>query len=144
LLCINLVTFRKVCYLILTYLIKSSLIANKIAISFCHNLSGFKLSVMHLGLCGSDKRGRILGNRINTDFKGVLKTCQAIKECSVCKKDLCSRHYETFSLSRLSSSNSAGTSLTYFFCWEHAEEFIDTLVKTLGDTRPVPYGGMAK
>ncbi|HEY7535618.1 MAG TPA: hypothetical protein VH878_06690 [Thermodesulfobacteriota bacterium] len=69
---------------------------------------------------------------------------QAIKECSVCKKDLCSRHYETFSLSRLSSASGSGTSLTYFFCREHAEEFINTLVKTLGDTRPVPYGGMAK
>ena len=84
----------------------------------------------------------------HVDEKGVQCTSdgsrQAIKEWSVCKKDLCSRHYETFSLSRLSSPNSAGTSLTYFFCWEHAEEFINTLLKTLGDTRPVPYGGMAK
>ncbi|HZX14568.1 MAG TPA: hypothetical protein VFF49_09250 [Thermodesulfobacteriota bacterium] len=84
----------------------------------------------------------------HVDEKGVQCTSdgsrQAIKECSVCKKDLCSRHFETFSLSRLSSPNSAGTSLTYFFCWGHAEEFVNTLVKTLGDTRPVPYGGMAK
>jgi hypothetical protein len=69
---------------------------------------------------------------------------QAIKECAVCKKDLCSRHYETFSLSKLSSPTGSGVSLTYFFCWEHAEEFVNTLIKTLGDTRPVSYGGMAK
>ena len=42
LLCINLATFRDDGYIILTYLIKSSLIANKIAIIFYHNLSGFK------------------------------------------------------------------------------------------------------
>ncbi len=78
------------------------------------------------------------------DEKGVPCTNdgsrQAIKECAVCKKDLCSRHYEMFSL----SNTSGRTSLTYFFCQEHAEEFINTLIKTLGDTRPVPYAGMAK
>ena len=40
-LCINLATFRDG-YIILTYLIKSSLIANKIAIIFYYNLSLFK------------------------------------------------------------------------------------------------------
>ncbi len=82
------------------------------------------------------------------DEKGVSCTSegskQAIKECAVCKKDLCSRHYETFNLSKLSGPSGGGVSLTYFFCWEHAEEFINTVIKTLGDVRPVPYGGMAK
>lgn len=65
---------------------------------------------------------------------------QAIKECAMCKKDLCSRHYEMISI----SSTGGRTSLTYFFCPEHAEEFINTLIKTFGDTRPVAYAGMAK
>ncbi|HWP90860.1 MAG TPA: hypothetical protein VNN20_01495 [Thermodesulfobacteriota bacterium] len=69
---------------------------------------------------------------------------QAIKECAVCKKDLCSRHYQTFSISSLSSPAGTGVSLTYFLCWQHAEEFVNTVVQTLGDSRPVPYGGMAK
>ncbi|GBD39408.1 MAG: hypothetical protein KatS3mg078_1945 [Deltaproteobacteria bacterium] len=65
---------------------------------------------------------------------------QAIKECAMCKKDLCSRHYEMISISSIGGR----TSLTYFFCPEHAEEFINTLIKTFGDTRPVAYAGMAK
>lgn len=69
---------------------------------------------------------------------------QAIKECAICKKDLCSKHYQTFSISSLSSPVSTGVSLTYFLCWKHAEEFINTIIQTLGDARPVPYGGMAK
>lgn len=63
----------------------------------------------------------------------------AIKECVMCKKDLCSRHYQVLSVTK-----SGNTVLTYFFCSEHSEEFLDTLVKTFGDTRPVAYAGMAK
>lgn len=65
---------------------------------------------------------------------------QAIKECALCRKDLCSRHYETLSVTRMGGT----TALTYFFCSEHADEFLNTLVKTFGDTRPIPYAGMAK
>ena len=64
---------------------------------------------------------------------------QAIKECVMCKKDLCSRHYNVLSVTR-----SGSIILTYFFCSKHSDEFINTLVKTFGDTRPVPYAGMAK
>jgi len=65
---------------------------------------------------------------------------QAIRECALCKKDFCSRHYEMLSV----STTGGRTYLTYFFCPEHAEEFVNTLIKTFGDTRPVPYAGMAK
>jgi hypothetical protein len=83
----------------------------------------------------------------HVDDKGACSsegTRQAIKECAVCKKDLCSRHYQSFSISSLSSPVGAGVSLTYFLCWQHAEEFVKTVIQTLGDARPVPYGGMAK
>ncbi len=63
----------------------------------------------------------------------------AIKECVMCNKDLCSRHYQVLSVTK-----SGNTVLTYFFCSEHSEEFLETLVKTFGDTRPVAYAGMAK
>jgi len=65
---------------------------------------------------------------------------QAIKECSMCKKDLCSRHYQMLSINKMGGV----TALSYFFCAEHAEEFINTLIKTFGDTGPIPYAGMAK
>ena len=64
---------------------------------------------------------------------------QAIKQCALCQKDLCSRHYEMLTVNR-----HGGTILSYFFCSEHADEFIETLVKTFGDTKPIPYAGMAK
>lgn len=64
---------------------------------------------------------------------------QAIKGCVMCIKDLCSRHYHVLSVTR-----SGSIVLTYFFCSEHSDEFIETLVKTFGDTRPIPYAGMAK
>lgn len=66
---------------------------------------------------------------------------QAIKQCALCKKDLCNRHYEALSVTR---TGGGGTLLTYFFCSEHSEEFLVTLIKTFGDTRPIPYAGMAK
>ena len=64
---------------------------------------------------------------------------QAIKECALCKKDLCSRHYNVLSVTK-----SGSIVLTYFFCSVHAEEFIDTLKKSFGDTGPIAYAGMAK
>lgn len=64
---------------------------------------------------------------------------QSIKQCAMCKMDLCSRHYQMLSVTR-----SGSTLLSYFFCPKHAEEFIDTLVKTFGDSRPISYAGMAK
>jgi hypothetical protein len=65
---------------------------------------------------------------------------QAIKECALCRRDLCSRHYEMLSVTRMGGMNA----LTYFFCSEHADEFLSTLIKTFGDTGPVAYAGMAK
>ncbi|MGH7885837.1 MAG: hypothetical protein ACRENO_09100 [Thermodesulfobacteriota bacterium] len=64
---------------------------------------------------------------------------QAIKQCALCKTDLCSRHYEYLSVTR-----HGGVYLSYFFCPKHSDEFMDTLIKTFGDTRPIITGGMAK
>lgn len=64
----------------------------------------------------------------------------SIKKCALCNKDLCSRHYEQISV----SSRGGRESLIYHFCDEHTQEFMDTLVNTFGDTRPVSYAGMAK
>ena len=63
----------------------------------------------------------------------------AIKGCAMCSKDLCSRHYHVLNVTK-----SGSIALTYFFCSEHADEFIDTLKKTFGDTGPIAYAGMAK
>ncbi|MGQ0793581.1 MAG: hypothetical protein ACT4NX_05765 [Deltaproteobacteria bacterium] len=68
----------------------------------------------------------------------------AIKQCAICKKDLCNRHYETFNIQKLSGPTGASGTLIYFFCWDHSQEFINMLVQTLGDTRPIAYAGMAK
>ncbi len=65
---------------------------------------------------------------------------QAIKACALCKKDLCSRHYDVISV----TSRGGRDSLTYHFCEDHTQEFMDTLISTFGDTRPVAYAGMAK
>ncbi len=64
---------------------------------------------------------------------------QQMRQCAMCSKDLCSRHYQS-----LSVSNNNVRHLTYFFCEEHSEEFINTLIKTFGDTTLVEGGGMAK
>lgn len=64
---------------------------------------------------------------------------QAIKQCAMCNNDLCSRHYQMLCVTRGGS-----TILSYFFCASHADEFLDTLIKTFGDSRPVAYAGMAK
>jgi len=65
---------------------------------------------------------------------------QIVRKCAMCQKDLCSRHYELWEV----KSKPGRVSLSYHFCPEHAREFIDTIAKTLGDTRPVAYAGMAK
>ena len=65
---------------------------------------------------------------------------QGIKSCALCQKDLCGRHYEQITV----SSRGGRDTLTYHFCEDHTEEFMDTLINTFGDTRPVSYGGMAK
>lgn len=64
---------------------------------------------------------------------------QSIKQCALCKTDLCSRHYEYLSVTK-----HGGTILSYFFCKKHADEFIDTLINSFGDSRPITTGGMAK
>jgi len=65
---------------------------------------------------------------------------QGIKPCALCKKDLCSRHYEQVSV----SSRGGRETLIYHFCEDHTQEFMDTLINAFGDTRPVAYAGMAK
>ena len=65
---------------------------------------------------------------------------QGIKSCALCQKDLCGRHYEQITV----SSRGGRDTLTYHFCDDHTQEFMDTLINTFGDTRPVSYGGMAK
>ncbi len=62
-----------------------------------------------------------------------------IKLCAMCSKDLCNRHYQSLSVSINNVRH-----LTYFFCEDHSEEFINTLIKTFGDTTLVEGGGMAK
>ena len=63
----------------------------------------------------------------------------AIKQCALCSKDLCSRHYYVLNVTKSSS-----IALTYFFCSDHTDEFINTLKKTFGDTGPIAGAGMAK
>jgi len=60
----------------------------------------------------------------------------AIKKCAMCKKDLCSKHYETISV-----LYKGRTVLTYFFCPKHANDFIDTVVQVFGDTGPIEAPG---
>ena len=64
---------------------------------------------------------------------------QQMRQCAMCNMDLCSRHYQT-----LSVTNNNARYLTYFFCENHSKEFITTLIKTFGDTTLVDGGGMAK
>ena len=64
---------------------------------------------------------------------------QQIRQCTLCNMDLCSRHYQSVSV----SSNNVRY-LTYFFCADHSTEFIDTIIRTFGDTSPIESGGMAK
>lgn len=65
---------------------------------------------------------------------------QQVRQCAVCNKDLCNRHYELWSV----NSQPGRVSLTYIFCPEHAKAFIEMLMKAFGDTRPVAYYGMGK
>jgi hypothetical protein len=61
----------------------------------------------------------------------------AIKTCCICGKDLCITHYE------LTTVTVQGTRdhFTYYFCVHHTDEFLDTLARKYGDTRPVPQTG---
>ena len=63
----------------------------------------------------------------------------SIKECAKCGMDLCSRHYQFLTVTR-----HGGNILSYHFCYKHAGEFIDKLIKFYGDTRPMAQGGMGK
>ncbi|NIP30526.1 MAG: hypothetical protein GTN59_08205 [Candidatus Dadabacteria bacterium] len=63
----------------------------------------------------------------------------SIKECGICAMDLCSRHYQFLTVTR-----HGGTLLSYYFCNEHANEFINGLVETYGDTRPQASPNMGK
>ncbi|MEM7007921.1 MAG: hypothetical protein AAF462_02185 [Thermodesulfobacteriota bacterium] len=62
---------------------------------------------------------------------------QAIKVCGICHNDLCITHYE------LTTVTVQGTRdhFTYYFCPQHNDEFMETLVEKFGDTRPVPQTG---
>jgi len=65
---------------------------------------------------------------------------QAIRACALCGMDLCSKHYEMVQVGGMGSR----ANLMYHFCEDHMDEFLDTLIKTFGDTRSVGYAGMAK
>ena len=62
-----------------------------------------------------------------------------IKQCVKCGMDICSRHYQLITVNRGGS-----TLLSYYFCFNHAEEFLGALIEDLGDTRPTGSGGMGK
>ena len=53
--------------------------------------------------------------------------------------DICSRHYQLITVSR-----SGSILLSYYFCFDHAEEFITGRIEEFGDTRPTGAGGMGK
>ena len=63
----------------------------------------------------------------------------SIKECAICGIDLCSRHYQFLTVSR-----HGGNILSYYFCNEHSNEFIELLVNKYGDTRPQGSPNMGK
>lgn len=62
---------------------------------------------------------------------------EAIKTCGICRKDLCITHCE------LTTVTVQGTRdhFTYYFCMDHTDEFIKSLVEKFGNTRPVPQTG---
>lgn len=64
---------------------------------------------------------------------------QAIKQCITCGMDICSRHYQLITVNR-----SGGILLSYYFCFAHAERFVETLIEDFGDSRPTAAGGMGK
>ena len=53
--------------------------------------------------------------------------------------DICSRHYQLITVNR-----SGGILLSYYFCFAHAERFVETLIEDFGDSRPTAAGGMGK
>lgn len=73
----------------------------------------------------------------NGDQCSVEGDREAIKACGVCNRDLCITHYE------LTTVTIQGTRdhFTYYFCPNHNDEFMDTLVKKFGDTKPIPQTG---
>ena len=70
------------------------------------------------------------------DLKGERNS---IKECAICKIDLCSRHYQFLTVNR-----HGGNMLSYYFCNEHSNDFIESLVEKYGDTRPQASPNMGK
>ena len=72
------------------------------------------------------------GGRCTSDGNDVT-----IKTCGICGKDLCITHYE------LTTVTVQGTRdhFTYYFCQNHTDEFMQSLVDKFGDTRPVPQTG---
>lgn len=61
----------------------------------------------------------------------------AIKECGLCGKDICITHYELVTVSLQATRDH----FTYYFCVDHTDEFLETLAKKYGDTRPIPQTG---
>ena len=79
----------------------------------------------------------------NTDESGEKCDLEgernSIKECAKCGMDLCSRHYQFLTVTRHGANI-----LSYHFCHDHANEFVDALIERYGDSRSVPYAGTAK
>jgi len=63
----------------------------------------------------------------------------SIKQCIKCGMDICSRHYQLITVNR-----SGSILLSYYFCFDHAEEFVAGHIKEFGDSRPTAAGGMGK
>ncbi len=61
----------------------------------------------------------------------------SIESCHICKKDLCSSHIQTMTV----SSKQFRQSIVYYICYEHKQEFINRLIEKFGDTRPVAQTG---
>lgn len=62
---------------------------------------------------------------------------EAIKECGVCRNDVCITHYDLTTVTLLGTREH----FTYYFCEEHTEEFRKTLIEKFGDTSPVKQEG---
>jgi len=62
---------------------------------------------------------------------------EAIKECSLCHRDICITHYELTTVTIQATRDH----FTYYFCPHHNYEFMKTLIEKFGDTGPVPQTG---
>ncbi len=60
-----------------------------------------------------------------------------IQTCGLCGKDLCAGHYEITTVTLQGTRDH----FTYYFCTNHTDEFIESLVEKFGDTRPLPQTG---